>query len=169
MPTLHVVSHTHWDREWYLTFQQFRFRLTRLVEALLEILGSDPGYRHFTLDGQAAVLEDVVDVRPDLEEPLRRHVREGRILIGPWFVLPDEFLVSPEALVRNLLLGDRICRAWGAKMDVGYLPDPFGHISQLPQLLRGFGIETAVFARGAGDMPVEFRWAAPDGTPVLVC
>lgn len=169
MPALHVVSHTHWDREWYLTFQQFRFRLVRLVEELLQILEGDPEYRHFMLDGQTVILEDVLDVRPDLEEPLRSFVRAGRILIGPWYVLPDEFLVSPEALVRNLLLGDRICRAWGAKMAIGYTPDPFGHISQLPQILRGFGIETAVFARGAGDAPVEFRWAAPDGSEVLVC
>ncbi|MGD1996263.1 MAG: glycoside hydrolase family 38 C-terminal domain-containing protein [Anaerolineae bacterium] len=169
MYTLHVVSHTHWDREWYRTFQQFRFRLIQLVEALLDILESDPSYRYFMLDGQAVILEDVLDVRPDLEKALCRQIREGRLLIGPWFVLPDEFLVSPEALVRNLLLGDRICRAWGAKMDVGYIPDPFGHISQLPQLLTGFGIETAIFARGAGEAPVEFRWAAPDGTEVLVC
>jgi alpha-mannosidase len=169
MYTLHVVSHTHWDREWYLPFQQFRFRLVRLVEELLDILEGDPAYRHFMLDGQAVVLDDVLAVRPDLETDLRRHVSEGRILIGPWFALPDEFLASPEALLRNLLLGDRLCRAWGAKMEIGYIPDPFGHVSQLPQLLRGLGIETAVFARGVGDAPAEFRWAAPDGSEVLVC
>ena len=175
MHTLHVVSHTHWDREWYRTFQQFRFRLLQLVEELLNILEDNAAYRHFMLDGQTVILEDILDVRPDLEEPLRRHVHEGRILIGPWFVLPDEFLVSPEALVRNLLLGDRICRTWGAigaqraAPPPGYLPDPFGHVSQLPQLLRGFGIETAVFARGVGEAAAEFRWAAPDGTEVLVC
>ncbi len=169
MATLHVVSHTHWDREWYRTFQQFRFRLLHLVDDLLGILEGDPAYLHFMLDGQTAVLEDVLDVRPDLEERLRRQVQAGRVLIGPWFILPDEFLVSPEALVRNLLLGERICRAWGARMALGYTPDPFGHIGQLPQLLRGFGMDTAVFARGAGDAPVEFRWASPDGSEVLVC
>ena len=174
MLTLHVVSHTHWDREWYLPFQQFRFRLVDLVEELLDILDTDPAYLHFTLDGQTVVLEDVLEVRPDLESALRRQVRDGRILIGPWFILPDEFLVSPEALVRNLLLGLRICRTWqatgpdGAEPSPGYLPDTFGHISQMPQLLRGFGIETAIFARGAGDSPVEFRWAAPDGSEILV-
>lgn len=167
--TLHVVSHTHWDREWYRTYQQFRFRLVHLVAELVDIMERDPAYRYFLLDGQTVVLEDVVDVRPDLEGRLRRLIREGRLLIGPWFVLPDEFLVSPEALVRNLLLGDRIARAWGAKMAIGYVPDTFGHISQLPQLLRGFGMETAVIWRGVGDAPVEFRWAAPDGTEVLVC
>jgi mannosylglycerate hydrolase len=167
--TLHIVSHTHWDREWYRTFQQFRFRLVRLMDELLDILERDPDYRFFLLDGQTVVLEDVLDVRPDLEEPLRRQVRAGRLLIGPWFVLPDEFLVSPEALVRNLLQGRRTCQDWGARMEVGYTPDSFGHIAQLPQLLRGFGIETAVFWRGVGEAPLEFRWAAPDGTTVLVC
>ena len=167
--TLHVVSHTHWDREWYRTYQQFRFRLVHLVAELVDLMERDPSYRFFLLDGQTVVLEDVVDVRPDLEDRLRRLIREGRLFIGPWFVLPDEFLVSPEALVRNLLQGDRIARAWGAKMAIGYVPDTFGHISQLPQLLRGFGMETAVIWRGVGDAPVEFRWAAPDGSEVLVC
>ncbi|MCS7283840.1 MAG: glycosyl hydrolase-related protein [Anaerolineae bacterium] len=167
--TLHIVSHTHWDREWYRTYQQFRFRLVRLVEELLDLMDRDPAYRFFLLDGQTVVLEDVVDVRPDLAERLRQRVREGRLFIGPWFVLPDEFLVSPEALVRNLLWGDRIARAWGTRMAIGYVPDTFGHISQLPQLLRGFGMETAVIWRGVGDAPTEFRWAAPDGTEVLVC
>ncbi|MGD1994093.1 MAG: glycoside hydrolase family 38 C-terminal domain-containing protein [Anaerolineae bacterium] len=167
--TLHIVSHTHWDREWYRTYQQFRFRLVALVDTLLEILEQEPDYRFLTLDGQAIILEDVVDLRPDLAAPLHHHIRAGRILIGPWYVLPDEFLVSPEALVRNLLLGEQACRQWGARMDIGYVPDPFGHISQLPQLLRGFGIDTACFSRGAGAAPTEFRWAAPDGTEVLVC
>ena len=167
--TLHVVSHTHWDREWYRTYQQFRFRLVHLVAELVDLMERDPSYRFFLLDGQTVVLEDVVDVRPDLEGRLRRLIQEGRLWIGPWFVLPDEFLVSPEALVRNLLLGDRIARAWGAKMAIGYVPDTFGHISQLPQLLRGFGMETAVIWRGVGDAPLEFRWAAPDGSEVLVC
>lgn len=167
--TLHIVSHTHWDREWYQTFQQFRFRLVHLMGELLDIMEQDPAYRFFLLDGQTVILEDVMDVCPEWAERLQRLVEDGRLLIGPWFVLPDEFLVSPEALVRNLLLGDRVARRWGAKMAIGYVPDTFGHIGQLPQLLRGFGMDTAVIWRGVGDSPPEFRWAAPDGSEVLVC
>ncbi len=168
MFTIHVVSHTHWDREWYLTFQQFRFRLVELIDQLLALLDADPSHRHFMLDGQAIVLEDYLEIRPEREEEIRRYVQEGRLLIGPWYILPDEFLVSPEATVRNLLIGERVCRRFGPRMRIGYLPDPFGHIGQMPQVLRGFGIDVACLWRGVGDQPTELRWRAPDGSEVLL-
>jgi alpha-mannosidase len=165
---LTVVSHTHWDREWYQPFQEFRIRLVQLVDGLLEILGHDPDYRHFTLDGQTILVEDYLAVRPEREEQIRQYVQDRRLSIGPWYILPDEFLVSPEATVRNLILGDRTARRYGAKMAVGYVPDSFGHISQLPQILRGFDMDAAVLWRGVGGHHSEFRWAAPDGSEVLV-
>ncbi|MCD6553960.1 MAG: hypothetical protein J7M16_08125 [Anaerolineae bacterium] len=165
--TLTIVSHTHWDREWYQPFQEYRIRLVHLMDKLLDILATDPNYRYFTLDGQTIVLEDYLEVCPERETEIRRFIQKGRLLIGPWYILPDEFLVGPEATVRNLMLGDRVARRFGPKMMIGYVPDPFGHISQLPQILRGFGIDVACFWRGAGDAPTEFRWAAPDGSEVL--
>src|SRR5690349_16355790 len=139
MRTLHLISHTHWDREWYQTFQQFRLRLVHLVDDLLEILATDRHFQHFMLDGQTIVLEDYLQIRPEREAELRTLVQNGRILIGPWYVQPDEFLISPEAIIRNLLEGDRIAKQFGPKMMIGYSPDTFGHIGQLPQILRGFG------------------------------
>lgn len=165
--TCTIVSHTHWDREWYLPFQVFRLRLVELVDTVLEMLGRDPDFRAFTLDGQAILLEDYLEVRPEREDELRSFVQGGRLLIGPWYVLPDEFLVSGEALIRNLILGRRICGRLGPVMDVGYTPDPFGHISQLPQILRGVGIDTAVFMRGLSEEPTLLEWEAPDGSRVL--
>jgi alpha-mannosidase len=164
-----IVSHTHWDREWYETFQQFRMRLVRLMDRLLHILDSDPAYRYFMLDGQTIVLDDYLQIRPEREADLRRHVQQGRLLIGPWHLLPDEFLVSGEALVRNLLLGERTARQFGAKMSVGYTPDPFGHISQLPQILRGFAMDSTAMRRGLDDQPTEVLWQSPDGSTVLLC
>ncbi len=168
MHTLHLVSHTHWDREWYLTYQQFRLKLVRLVDNLLEILHTNDRYLHFMLDGQTIVLEDYLAVRPYREEELRRYIQEGRILIGPWYILSDEFLVSPESIVRNLLEGERTARRFGPKMMVGYTPDSFGHIGQMPQILRGAGIQTASAMRGLADEPCELVWQAPDGSGVLM-
>jgi alpha-mannosidase len=166
--TVHLIAHTHWDREWFLPFQSFRIRLVHLVDRLLEILAADPGFTHFMLDGQTIVVDDYLEVRPGRRAEIAAHVASGRLLVGPWTVLPDEFLVSPEALVRNLAFGARAARALGGRMDVGYVPDPFGHVGQLPQILRGFGIDTACFRRGLGDEPCELQWEAPDGSRVLV-
>ncbi|HZW02805.1 MAG TPA: glycoside hydrolase family 38 C-terminal domain-containing protein [Anaerolineaceae bacterium] len=168
MNTIHIVSHTHWDREWYLPFEQFRLRLVHLIDNLFAILENEPDYRYFMLDGQAIVLEDYLAMRPDMAEPIRQAVQSGRLLIGPWYILPDEFLVSPEATVRNLLHGERATRPFGGRMMVGYLPDPFGHIGQMPQILRGFGIEAAVLRRGLDDEPGELWWQAPDGSQVFL-
>ena len=167
--TLHIVPHTHWDREWHLTFQQFRIRLVHLMDRLLKVLRDDAAYRHFMLDGQAILLEDYLEIRPERAAEIDQLVRAGRLSIGPWYVLPDEFLVAPESLVRNLMLGDRICRRFGASMSVGYSPDPFGHIGQLPQIFGAFGIQTAAFRRGLDEEPAELWWDAPDGSRVLAC
>ena len=167
MHILHLVSHTHWDREWYLPFQQFRLKLVHLIDNLLVLLESDQHYKHFMLDGQTIVLDDYLLLRPEREETIRGHVQSGRLLIGPWHILPDEFLVSPEALIRNLLEGDYTARRFGPKMMVGYIPDPFGHIGQLPQVFRGFGLETTAFRRGLSDEACELWWEAPDGSRVF--
>ena len=136
MHTIHLISHTHWDREWHLTFQQFRLKLVHLVDGLLDILDRDAAYEHFMLDGQTIVLDDYLQIRPEREDDLRKYIQNGRVLIGPWYILPDEFLVSPESTIRNLLEGDRGAKRFGPKMRVGYIPDPFGHIGQMPQILR---------------------------------
>jgi alpha-mannosidase len=160
-----VVPHTHWDREWYLPFEQFRLRLGAVVDGVLDTLEQDDSFTSFTLDGQAIVLEDYLEVRPENEERLRALLAAGRLEVGPSYVLPDEILVGGESLVRNLLLGRRVCRRYGVEPSgAGYLPDSFGHPAQLPQILAGFGIRTFLFSRGLGDeiedVGVVFRWRA---------
>jgi len=165
-----VVSHTHWDREWYLTFPEFRVDLVRVIGAVLDALEADPR-RHFLLDGQVAVLEDHLRVRPEDAPRVKALAEAGRLSLGPWFVLPDEFLVSGESLARNLLLGDRIARAHGGRLVVGYMPDSFGHTAQMPQILREAGLDAFVFERGLGDeaesIGWRFAWRGPDGSEVL--
>ncbi len=160
-----VVPHTHWDREWYLPFELFRLRLGATVDGVLDTLERDPSFASFTLDGQAIVLEDYVDVRPEHEGRLRALLAAGRLEAGPSYVLPDEILVGGESLVRNLLLGRSVCRRFGIEPSgAGYVPDSFGHPAQLPQILAGFGLRTLLFSRGLGDeldeVGVVFRWRA---------
>ncbi len=166
--TAFVVPHTHWDREWYQPFEVFRARLVDVVDGVLALLAEPDGrYRRFTLDGQAVVLDDYLAVRPERRAEIEDRVRSGRLRIGPWYVLADEFLVSPEALVRNLRAGRAACEALGGAMPVAYTPDSFGHVAQLPLLVDGFGLKGVVFERGVGDegerLGTEFRWVAADG------
>jgi alpha-mannosidase len=166
-----VVPHTHWDREWYLPFEEFQLRLGTIVDEVIEVLEPDPSFTSFTLDGQAIVLEDYLEARPEQEDRLRALLAAGRIEVGPSYILPDELLVGGEPLVRNLLIGRQVCERLGAQPSpVGYLPDSFGHPLQLPQILAGFGLESFIFSRGLGDeldaLGVVFRWRAPDGSEV---
>jgi mannosylglycerate hydrolase len=165
--TLYLVPHTHWDREWYLPFQRFRLRLVALVDDVLDLLEADERFV-FTLDGQLATVDDYLEVRPDAEARIRRLVGEGRLAIGPWQTLMDEFLVSGETIWRNLETGLARAGELGGAMRVGYLPDMFGHVAQMPQILRRFGLETTVVWRGvpAAIDRHAFSWSAPDGSAV---
>jgi len=163
----HYLSGTHWDREWYRPFQDYRVVLVELIDALLDLMENNPDFRYFHLDGQTCMLRDYVQVRPENEGRLRELIRSSRLLIGPWFTMPDLFCVGGEALVRNLLMGRRVCSEWGAEpMDVGFVCDMFGHPSQMPQLFAGFGYDRCVLGRGTNEhnTPMYFRWQGPDGS-----
>ena len=164
----YYFNSTHWDREWYLPFERFRIKLIELVLHLLDRLENDPEYGIFTFDGQTVWMEDVEEIRPDLRARLEKQIAAGKLNIGPWYTMPDEFLVSGEALIRNLSVGREICRAHGCEpWPVGYVCDIFGHIAQLPQILAGFGIGKSVMARGvAPELPPFLRWRSPDGTEI---
>ncbi|MFW9970799.1 MAG: alpha-mannosidase [Candidatus Odinarchaeota archaeon] len=162
-----IVPETHWDREWYLTFQEFRARLVIMMDKLLNIFKTDPEYKNFVLDGQTIPLEDYLEVRPEKDEEIKEYVQQGRLSIGPMYILPDEFLVSGESLIRNLMIGHQISRKFGRAMKAGYIPDPFGHIAQLPQIIQGFEIQSVIFWRGFGNefeennLNMEFIWKSP--------
>ena len=163
-----IVPHTHWDREWYAPFQAYRVELVHLLDELLDLLERDDTYARFLLDGQTAVLDDYLEVRPASEARLAALVRAGRVQIGPWMVLMDEYMVSAETMVRDLQLGIARARTLGGAMNVGYLPDMFGHVSQMPQILRLAALEHAVVWRGVPSSITKsaFWWEAPDGSRV---
>ena len=165
---VHVIPHTHWDREWYEPFQTFRMRLVDVVDDLLDLMENDSSYRRFLLDGQMAVIDDYLEIRPGNADRLRDLTTAGRMTCGPWYILMDEFLVSAETLIRNLQIGLERAADFGGAMEVGYLPDMFGHVAQMPQILRQAGIKDAVVWRGvpAAVDRGAFWWSAPDGSKV---
>lgn len=180
--TVHIISHTHWDREWYLPYEKHHVLLVKLMDNLLDTLNKDPNFKSFHLDGQTIILEDYLQIRPENRALLEQFIREGRIHIGPWYILQDEFLTSSEANVRNMLYGHQDARQYGAISKVGYFPDSFGNMGQAPQLLLQAGIDNAVFGRGVKptgfnnevtdsigyESPFsEMIWEAPDGSRVL--
>ncbi len=166
-----VVPHTHWDREWYERFEGYRARLVPMVAGLLDILERDPSFRSFTFDGQTIAIEDHLAVRPADRPRVEAQVALDRLFVGPWYVLADLLLVSGESLLRNFEEGLRVAATFGRAMRVAYVADPFGHPAQMPQVLRGFGYTSYVFARGVGDegeeLGSEFWWESPSGDRVL--
>lgn len=166
-----IIPTTHWDREWYLPFNEFRAYLVLMFDNLIEIFNKDPNF-NFVLDGQTIPLEDYLEVRPEQEEQIKKFVEEKQLSIGPMYVLPDEFLISGESIIRNLLLGHKICKKFGRVMKAGYIPDPFGHIAQLPQILSEFEIPSFIFARGSGNefdnLNMEFIWNAPGNAASVI-
>lgn len=168
--TAHYLSGTHWDREWYRPLQEFRLLLVELIDELLDLMEGSADFKYFHLDGQTCVLQDYVEICPENRGRLARLIRQGRILIGPWFTMPDLFCVGDETLVRNLLLGRTISREWGVEpMPVGFTCDMFGHPSQMPQIFAGFGYRYCVVGRGTNEhtTPMFFQWQAPDGSRVF--
>jgi 2-O-(6-phospho-alpha-D-mannosyl)-D-glycerate hydrolase len=165
-----VIPHTHWDREWYERFEGYRARLVPMVSRLLDVLERDPDFRSFTFDGQTIAIQDYLEKRPADVPRVKALVRSDRLLIGPWHVLADLLLVSGESIVRNLQEGLRSAGELGRAARVAYVADPFGHPAQLPQILRAFGYDTYVFARGMGDegesVGSEFWWVSPSGDRV---
>jgi hypothetical protein len=165
------VPHSHWDREWYAPFESYRLRLITMMDQLLALLDSDPAFRHFHFDGQVAMVDDYLQARPAARSNVTRLVAAGRLAIGPWYVLMDEFCVSGETIIRNLQKGLAVSaelRDPDGRLQVGYLPDMFGHVAQMPQILRRAGLSHAVVWRGvpAAVQGRAFSWIGPDGSQV---
>ncbi|MFC0272685.1 alpha-mannosidase [Metabacillus herbersteinensis] len=180
--TAHIISHSHWDREWYMSFEKHRYYLVKLMDTLIDLFEKGENFQSFHLDGQTIILEDYLQIRPTKKEVIKKLVQEKKLHIGPWYVLQDAFLTSSEANVRNMLYGLLDAKEYGAVSKLGYFPDTFGIYGQAPQLLQQAGINTAAFGRGVKptgfnnmvsdaktfESPYsELKWQSPDGSAVV--
>jgi alpha-mannosidase/mannosylglycerate hydrolase len=165
---VHYVLSTHWDREWHHTFQDFRYRLVQLVDRILAGWQDGRLLGPFQTDGQTILIEDYLEIRPERRSEIEQRAQEGLLVIGPWYVMPDEFLVSGESLLRNLRLGRDTARHLGGKPSkAGFMCDIFGHNSQMPQIFAGFGITGAFVWRGVNLYDQRhFIWRGADSTPM---
>lgn len=180
--TVHIISHSHWDREWYMAFEKHRMKLVELIDDASELLENDPEYRTFHMDGHTIPYEDYFEIKPEKREDIKKLVQEGKFTAGPWYVLQDEFLTSGEACVRNLLTGRKEAQKLGKLCTIGYFPDAFGNAGQMPQVLAQAGMEAVAFGRGVKPVGLnnmkldggaydsaysEMNWQSPDGTSLL--
>lgn len=164
--TVTVFAHTHWDREWYRTFEEFRLRLIEAVDEIISQLEQNK-IKSFYLDGQTVVIDDYLEIYPEKLEKIKKLIKRKKLFVGPWYSLPDEFLVSGESLIRNLLIGIQSAKKLGCKDFIGYMPDSFGHNSNMPPILNSFGLKNTVLWRGSGELKNFFKWQADDGSSVL--
>ncbi len=165
--TIHVISNSHWDREWGYPFEETRLLLLKFMDELLDLLDNDPDFTSFTMDSQVLCVEDYLELRPEKRATIEKHVKAGRLIVGPWYSLPEEYLVSGESLVRNLVVGHRVCDALGKTAKVGYTPFGYGQTSQMPQIYNGFDIDTIIFYRGINTPHSEYVWEGADGSRLL--
>ena len=164
--TIHIINHTHWDREWFLTSEYTSRWIPRLIDRIQQLAASNPDYR-FLFDGQTLVIEDLLLVAPEYEERAQALIKAGNLQIGPYYCQPDWQLTGGELLIRNLLYGQQVVARYGGTMEVGWLVDTFGHISQSPQIHRLFAIDSVYVWRGVPVMHPYFKWQGADGSELL--
>ncbi len=179
---VYIISHSHWDREWYMAYEQHHMRLIELIDDLLELFEVDPSFNSFHLDGQTIILDDYLQVRPEKRQAIQQAINEGKLRIGPFYILQDDFLISSESNVRNMLIGMEASRKWGTPVMLGYFPDTFGNMGQTPQLMKQAGISAAAFGRGVKPIGFdnqvleaenyssqysEMWWKGPDQTAIF--
>jgi mannosylglycerate hydrolase len=167
MKKVHIVTYTHWDREFRWEFERTRMRLVDMFDHLFEIMEKSPDYRSFLCDGQLTLIADYLEIRPEMEETVRKYVKEGRLEIGPWFTLADCAPIQGESVVRNIQYGTKKSKELGGLLKCGYNVFSFGQIGQLPQIYADFDIDTIIFYKYMDPKKSkyhEFIWEAPDGT-----
>ncbi len=164
--TIHVIGHAHMDMNWLWTYSETMKMCNDNLRQVVAFMDEFPDYT--MLQSQASVYRFVEMVDPPLFKLVQKYVKEGRLeLAGGMWTEGDTNLSSGEALSRSFLLGQRYFKSRFNKMaNIGWLPDNFGHVSQLPQMLKLAGCDYFYFHR-TKPYKGSFWWTGPDGSTVL--
>ena len=167
---VHVIPHSHWDREWYFTTSRSKVYLMKDLKDVLDTLESNPDFKYFMVDAQGSLLDDYIKWMPQDKDRITKLVKEKKLVIGPWYTQTDQLVISGESIVRNMYYGMKRCETFGGYMNVGYVPDSFGQSGNMPQIYKEFGIEDTLFWRGVSDDMVnhtDYNWRGDDGSVVF--
>lgn len=170
MKQVHVVPHSHWDREWYFTIEDSNAMLVEHLDFLVNYLEPNEDYPYFVFDGQISIVEEYLKYRPEMEARLSQLIADGRIAVGPWYTQCDSLNPKIESVVRNLQYGIHIGNKYGKIMKVGYLPDAFGQNSYLPSIFKNCNLDYSVLQRGVETKDAKnglsFKWVSPNGETI---
>ena len=167
---VHVIPHSHWDREWYFTTSRSKVYLMKDLKDVLDTLETNNDFKYFMVDAQGSLLEDYIKWMPQDKQRIKKLVKAKKLIIGPWYTQSDQLVISGESIVRNMYYGMKCCETFGEYMNVGYVPDSFGQSGNMPQIYRQFGIEDTLFWRGVSDDMVkhtDYNWRGDDGSVVF--
>lgn len=163
---VHIINHTHWDREWFLTSIYTSRWIPGLIDKLTEICQQNPEFRYL-FDGQTLVIEDLLTIAPAYKDKVAKLIQQGQLQIGPYYCQPDWQLTGGELLIRNLMYGRTDLNRFGGEMNTGWLVDTFGHISQAPQIHQMFNLNAVYVWRGVPELEPYFQWQGADGRQLL--
>ncbi len=203
---LSMDAHMDWD--WLLNFQNLvcegngsQMSANRIIRTAFDLMaGKHPG--DTDSDGSApyyysicemGFLRAAVETQPHLLDHFHEKIGDKLRIVGGGITSPDNVLPHGELFIRNYLLGKVWMKSvFGLPMRQAYIPDDFGHYSQLPTVLDAMGFEGVSFSRCPGSIRqkktypcdsasgrcstymdltqkghVDFVWQAADGSKVI--
>ncbi|MCR8613179.1 MAG: hypothetical protein NC236_01730 [Mycoplasma sp.] len=164
---VHLISHTHWDAEWYFTTNDTTVLLVQNVRDTLKKIKNNNYPFHW--DGQTYAAVEYLKMENNKE--FKEAIENKKILVGPWYSQSNAIQINGETYFRNLEHGINIAKKLGHSMQHGMMSDIFGFAEQVPQVLEKNGVENAIFMRGWRDEFTnginEFNWESPSGHSVF--
>lgn len=168
MNRIHLIPHTHWDREWYFTAKDSFVLITESFKRVVEDLEKNDTV--YILDAQSSIMEDFLKFVPSYRDRTLKLIESGRLIVGPWYTQTDCNYVGAESIIQNLKIGKELAASYGDKSSIAYLPDTFGFNTQMPSILQACSINKAVIRRGLDyeyhKTGPYFNWRAENGDKV---